>query len=178
MPVIPMNKCNYSPQISPVTIIGLTPPPATGPTLTRRATVLLQYPYASPTTTLEIRAPNTNNKLVPKISRVQAMSRGNELLVYRDPIWPKSTLINWGFEGLTKAEAEACLAFALLTCGQIVKVTDYESRVMRGILINPRNPISQESKEIIPVNPLSLTPREARGTRGWTWKCDLQGSFV
>lgn len=178
MPIVPMNKCTYSPQISPVTIPGLTPPPAVGPVLVRRATVLFQYPYASPTMTLEIRAPSTNNKLVPKISRIQAMSRGNELLVFRDPIWPKSTLINWSFEGLTAEEAEACLSFALVSCGQLIKVTDYESRVMRCILINPQNPISQESKEIIPVIPLSPTPREARGTRGWTFKIDLQGSFV
>lgn len=173
-----MDKCTYSPQISPVTITGLNPPPSTGPTLIRRSTVLFQYPYASPTTTLEIRAPSTNNKLVPKISRIQAMSRGNELLVFRDPIWPKSTLINWSFEGLTAEEAENCLAFCLISCGQLVKITDYESRVMRGILINPRNPISQELKDLIPVVSGSPTPREIRGTRGFTWKCDIQGSFI
>lgn len=173
-----MNKCSYSPQISPVTIDGLTPPPTTGPTLIKRSTVLFQYPFDSPTTTLEIRAPSLNNKIVPKISRVQSLSRGNELLVYRDPIWPKSTIFNWSFEGLTKAEAEACLAFALLSCGQIVKITDYESRVMRCILMNPRNPISQELRDLIPVTPGSPTPREERGTRGFTWKCDLQGGFV
>lgn len=157
-----MDKCTYSPQISPVTIPGLTPPPATGPTLVRRATVLFQYPFDTPTTTLGIRSPNLNNKLVPKISRLQLMSRGNELIVYRDPVWPKSTLLNWSFEGLTKDEAESCLAFSLLTCGRIIKVTDYESRVLRVILINPRNPISQERA----------------GCRAYTWKADMQGSFV
>lgn len=157
-----MDKCSYSPQISPITIPGLTPPAAVGPTLVKRDTVLLQYPYDSPTTTLTLRVPNLNNKLVPKISRIQTLSRGNTLVVYRDPIWPKSTILNWAFEGLTGDEAEACLAFSKLTCGKIIKLTDYESRVLRGILTNPRNPISQERNSC----------------RGYTWKMDFQGAFV
>lgn len=141
-----MDDCTYSPQISPGNA-SRTPIASTMPTLTPASTVELAYPFVSPTSTLTLRNPQFNNKIVPKINRILRYSRGYSLVVYRDPVWLKQTIINWNFVALTKVEAEDALDFFLLTAGKEIKLTDFESRVYKGILLNPENPISQESKD-------------------------------
>ncbi len=140
-----MDECTYSPQISPGNS-NRTPIPDVQPTLTPINYVELAYPFSSPTTTLQLRRPEFNDKLVPKISRILRYSRGNTLRVYRDPVWLKQTIINWNFSGLTKVEAEAALDFFLESVGKEIKLTDYNSQVYKGVILNPENPISQESK--------------------------------
>lgn len=140
-----MDICNYSPQISPGNS-NRTPIASSQPTLTPRDTVLLEYPFDTPTESLELRNPSFNNKIVPKINRILRFSRGRELIVYRDPVWLKQTILNWSFVGLSAAEASAALDFCLTSIGRQIKLTDFESRVYKGVLLNPSNPISQEGK--------------------------------
>lgn len=155
-----MEDCTYSPQISPGS--PLTPMPATAPTLTPRDTILLEYPFVSPTTTLELRNPNFNDKLVVRKSRIYRVSRGNDLIVFKDPIWPKTRIINYAFERLTQVQAQDALDFFEESLGKYIKLTTYESLVYKGIIINPNNPVSQETKSLC----------------SFTLKFDFQGQLV
>ena len=156
-----MDECTYSPQISPGS--PLTPMPETSPvTLVARDTVLIQYPYTSPTHTLELRNPGFNDKLVIQKSRIYRVSRGNDLIVYRDQIWPKARIINYAFEGLTQTQAEDALTFYEVSLGKYIKLTTYESLVYKGIILNPNNPISKETKHDC----------------SYTLKFDFQGTLI
>jgi len=154
-----LNQCEYSPEISPGS--PLTAMPASDITPVDRSTILLEYPYTSPTTTLEIRNPELNDKIVTQVYRVLEYTRGNSLIVFRDPNWFKTYVLNMAFTGLSRDNRNDILAFCRLTAGKYVKLTDYISQTHKGIIMNPDNPITQEN----------------RGC-GYTWKLDFQGSLV
>lgn len=152
-----MELCTYSPQISPGNS-NITPMPETMPlTLVSRETVLLEYPYASPTTTLELKVPQLNDIKLVDFSRIQRRSRGNTLITARKSYWPKSNTFNIAFNFLTASERDDVIAFVKLTLGKEVKYTDHESQEHKVILINPANPLTQEGE----------------GCQ-FTWKVDLQ----
>lgn len=152
-----MELCTYSPQISPGNT-NITAMPATMPlTLVSRDTVLLEYPYSSPTTTLELKVPQLNDIKLLEFSRIQRRSRGNTLVIARKSYWPKSNTFNIAFSSLTAAERDEIIAFVRLTLGKEIKYTDYESQEHKAIIINPSNPITQEGE----------------GCQ-YTWKVDLQ----
>lgn len=154
-----MDYCSYSPQISPGSL--LTPIPSTGPSLVRRETVLLQYPFSSPTTSLEIRNPEFNDKIVLQVSRVQRYTRDYTLDLYRDSKWPKSVVLGWNFVALHLDKCDEIIDFCKLTVGKEIKVTDYDSRILKGIITRPDNPITQEGPNCL-----------------FTWKFDFQGDYV
>lgn len=155
-----MDTCTYSPQISPGNT-NLTAIPSTGPTLVRRETVLLEYPYSSPTTTLEVRNPEFNDKVVLQVSRVQRYTRDFSLDIYRDAKWPKTVVLGWNFVGLSRAKADEIIAFCQLCVGKEIKITDFDSRILKCIMTRADNPITQEGPNCL-----------------YTWKCDLQGDYV
>lgn len=152
-----MENCTYSPQISPGNS-NITPMPADLPyTPVARPTILLEYPYAAPTLTLELRTPEFNDIGLLEFSRVQKRSRGNTLILYRDPIWPKSKTFNFSIRALTQVSRDEIIAFCRASIGQWVKFTDWRSQEHKVIILNPSNSITQEG----------------RGCQ-FTWKVDLQ----
>lgn len=154
-----MDECTYSPQISPGSL--LTPIAANDINVVDRPTILLEYPFVSPTTTLELRNPELNDKIITQVYRVQRYTRDNTLDIYRDPTWFKNGVLNWNFTGLSLDDRNSIISFCRLSAGKYVKVTDYLSQVHKCILINPDNPITQEHSGC-----------------NYTWKCDLQKSVV
>ena len=167
----PMNPCTYSPQIAPGNN-RMDAVPANMRPIVPRGTIRLKYPYDAADIDAFIvllKAPNLRNKFLPKISRIQRESRGGQVIVFRDPVWTKMVVLNWAFEGLTATQAESCLEFSSESCGGIIELIDFESRTMRGIIMNPANPVSQERPDI---------PKPDCQVRGYTWKFDFQGVFV
>lgn len=164
----PMNLCTYSPQIVPgnVRVVAMR---AEQRPITRRDTVVLQYPINDPSIVITLKAPNLNNKMLTKISRIQRMSRGGELICFRDPLWTEKTVLNWAFEGLNSTQAQGCLELCSESCGDLIQIVDYESRTLQGILMNPNNPISQEKPDVTKPDCL---------VRGYTWKMDFIGDYV
>ena len=140
-----MERCEYSPQISPGNP-NLTPMPTLPPVnLVAVAGISLGFPYFNPTTALTLRNPQFNDKLVKKYSRIQRNTRGNTLIVYRDTSWPQANIINYSFIGLSKDEANDALDFYKLSAGKYIRLLTYESLLYKGIILNPNNPVSKES---------------------------------
>lgn len=151
-----MDECTYSPQITPGN--PMTGMPETIPvTLVNRDTILLEYPYNSPTLTLELKNPILGDHDVAEYSRIQRHTRGLGLKLYRDPTWPKSRTFNISFQGLSSTDRNAILAFIRQTAGLELKYTDYYSQVHKVIMLQPKTPITQTGQ----------------GCQ-YTWKTDLQ----
>jgi len=162
----------YQPEISPGST--LTPMPATDITVVNRTTVLLQYPFDVPTTTLTLRAPELSNTIAVQAQRVQGYTRGNTLYQYRDPNWFKTRLFSWTFTGLTRQNRIDILNFVLLSAGQYITVTDYDSQVYKCIITNPDADITQEGPDYAQLPPNSALPAGSL----YTWKVDLQKALV
>lgn len=139
-----MNKCTYSPQISPGNS-ELTAPPASLPVvLVSRDTIVLTYPYVSPTLTVEIRNPELNDKEAHQFKRIVSVTRGNKLIVKRNQNWPRSTRLSYNFIALSKEQAYDILDFIKESLGKEIGLLDYESKQWKGIIISPNEPITQE----------------------------------
>lgn len=151
-----MDECTYSPQITPGN--PMTAMPSELPfEFVERNTILLQYPYDSPTLTLELKNPIPGDHDLSEWSRIQRHTRGLGLKLYRDDDWPKSRTFNISFQALTQTDRDNILSFIRQTAGHELKYTDYLSEVHKVIMLQPRTPISQSG----------------RGCQ-YTWKTDLQ----
>ena len=139
-----MNECEYSPQISPGNA-DITAMSALMPfTPIERETILLEYPYASPTLTLELRNPELNDRKSLVYSRVQRKSRGNSLILFRASHWPKSRVFNISFRALTSSNRDAIISFIRASLGKEIKYTDFLAQEHKVVLINPDAEITQE----------------------------------
>lgn len=156
-----MTLCNYDPQI-----VGgnnsITPPPLTNPkTLVNRTTVLFQYPFDTPSLTLELRNPELNDQRTIDLSRIQRYSIGRELILYRSNNWPKFLSLSYSFRGLKLQQSDNIKTFIKTTLGKEIKFTDYQSQEYKVIITNPREFISEEFANC-----------------GFTWAVNLQGVLV
>ena len=137
-----MIKCTYSPQISPGNS-DLTPIPASGPTLTHRATVEFTYPYVSPSITMEIRNPELGNSLALQLKRIVNTSRGNKVDIYRPQNWPKATILDFEIVGLSWDDVLNLRDFITNSLGKEIGYLDYESQQYRGFITTPGDPVRQ-----------------------------------
>lgn len=145
--------CTYDPQIFSGDF------PTTEPhTLVERSTVLFEYPYDTPTLTLELKTPVFNDQEAIDLSRIQRRSIGGSLIVYRDDDWPKGFSLNYSFENLSLQNKDDIMNFVKQTLGKEIKFTDHVSKVYKVIITNPKDFISDELN-----------------TCGFTWKVNLQG---
>lgn len=137
-----MANCTYHPYISPGNS-DITPPSSTTPVLVERDTIELAYPYASPTTTLELRNPEVNDINTLNQIRLIKRSRGNRLITFRESSWAEYETLAFAFSVLTRDTARELLDFFLESLGKEIKLTDYLSREWQGIILNPTEAINE-----------------------------------
>jgi hypothetical protein len=97
--------------------------------------------------TITLRNPDFGNRHGIEVRRIQQKTRGGDLIVIRDPIWPKTSFFEYKFSFLTQDKLTDLLQFFRDTLGQIITVTDHEGFVRQGIIISPSDPVSQEGRE-------------------------------
>jgi hypothetical protein len=112
-------------------------PSAVEPTLVDAEVVILQYPFDTPTLTLELRSPELNDRRQHALARISRESMGGTPIVFRDGLWPKSTRLVYVFQGLTEAKKVALQAFILASLGKDIKLTDYETQIYKMMIVNP-----------------------------------------
>lgn len=99
------------------------------------------------TRTITLRNPDFGNKHGVEVRRIQAKTRGGDLLIYRDPMWAKTSFFEYKFSFLTQDKLTELLEFMKLTLGQIISITDHEGFTRSGIITSPNDPVSQEGRE-------------------------------
>ena len=110
-----------------------TPPSATCPMpVPGIGTTRLCYPVTSPTVFVNLRSPEYGNKDRLSFNRISRETRGGTLVVYADPIWPKTQTMVLTFRGLTYSQVQAYLTFIDAHLGEEVGFVDWE-----GFYYNP-----------------------------------------
>lgn len=92
---------------------------------------------------IQLRNPDFGNSDTIEIRRINRKTRGLELVVFRDPSWPKTRTFKVNFTFLKQDDLLRLLDFIHRTLGQIVTYTDYNGRVWNGIIITPGDEVSQ-----------------------------------
>jgi hypothetical protein len=105
------------------------------PTLTRRSTIELAYPYSSPTVTAELPAPVFENEEKLEQKFLFRRTRGLVSKIFRDSNWPSYTTLTFICQGCSTVQRAGYLTLVSQSLGDEIRLTDYESRTWRGILI-------------------------------------------
>jgi hypothetical protein len=146
----PCNRKQYIPFQGENTIeTDVTPPSSTlqdpQGSVTDRFS-LYQPPLGIRTDEVIIRAPELDNRDRNAYTRVNRETRGGELIVYADPIWPKVRTMAVTITGITEVEVDALQTFLQDTVGQLIGITDWEGRLWQGFIVNPNEVATQDGK--------------------------------
>jgi hypothetical protein len=142
---ITINFCDYSPGIGEGNFTYV-PPSIIAPTLTRRETTVLTWPYQSPILTVTLRNPEFDNVEQFEFRRINRRTRGGTLDLYRDESWPKVKRLIMSFTYLNEEQRVSLFNFLIRSLGTEIGLLDFESRQWRGILLTPTSAISQPKR--------------------------------
>ena len=113
----------------------------------------LVYPAAGAVTdSCTLRAPNLGNRDRLGFNRINRETRGGTLVVFADPIWPKTQTLVLSFSGLRRSEGLDLLDFLSVHLGQEIGLIDWESRYWRGIVTATTDPVVEDSHDSFSVN--------------------------
>lgn len=148
----PCTRKNYTPFQGENTVNEVfDQPPASLPTVQKDASTdrfVLYYPsHDAIARQLIFRAPELDNRDRNAYTRISQETRGGSLIVYADPIWPSIRSMVVTITGLLKSEVDAYQEFIYATIGQQIEICDWEGRLWAGVIINPDEPVVQDSKE-------------------------------
>lgn len=141
-----ISLCDYAPQIGSTDDTTYTPPSVTPPTLIRRTSTVLTWPYATPSITLEIDNPDFDNVEQFEFRRINRRTRGGTLDFYRDESWIKCKRLIMSFSGLSEIQRNNMLEFLQLSIGTEVGILDFESRQWRGLILTPTTPLEEPGR--------------------------------
>jgi hypothetical protein len=97
---------------------------------------------------LQLINPDFGDRESLEIRRVSRKTRGGDLVVFRDPGWPKFATYQWKWSFLNQGDLSRLLYFVRQSLGQVITVVDYEGRTLTGCIITtPANEVSQEGRE-------------------------------
>lgn len=96
-------------------------------------------------TILTLPKPDMNNADKFDFNRINRRSRGNTLIVYRDPTWPKTRTLSLSFSWIKENKLYEILSFLDLTLGREVFYIDHHGVQWKGIIMTPAAQLTQES---------------------------------
>ena len=154
--IIGNTKCQYSPFVGDTSDPNAPdPPPAEidGPMVGIQVPFQLVYPSTGAVSdSVALKTPNLGNKDRLSFQRVIREARGGTLIVYADPIWPKTQTLALTFTGLLRVEAHELLTFIDDHLGLEIGLIDWEHRYWRGIITQPDEPAIEDKFDRFTVN--------------------------
>jgi hypothetical protein len=109
----------------------------------QRLQLQLMYPADAPITTITLCVPNMGDIRRRDFQRINRRSRGNDLIVYRDPAWVVSDHFTLLVDKLNAAQKQNLINFLEYTTGLYIRMRDYEGNIWKGFITNPNVPITQ-----------------------------------
>lgn len=97
--------------------------------------------------TVTLRDPDFGDTDVVEARRIQRKSRGGDLIMFRDPQWPKTETLTFEFSFLSRLVLLQLLEFIKDTLGQDVLLTDYNGREYTGIITTPSEELAQAGRD-------------------------------
>ena len=141
-------KRYYSPFIGTGTSGNPAPPPTTLAQNLKSGEFSLYYPPAPfvPADIVVLRKPEFGNKDRLHFNRISRETRGGTLIVFADPMWPKTQTLVLTFAALRPDQAFNLQRFMETYLGLEIGLMDWEGRQWTGVIVNPNDPVVQDSK--------------------------------
>ena len=132
----------FAPQVT--VIGGIETPSTTAPVFSHQSTLVLTYPYVSPTLTVTLRSPKLGDSQTVTVESSRQTTLGNALRIGRNPIWPKVDVFSFLFEALTEEVVEEYFEFSIASAGKVIGLRDHRNRQYYGFILNPDGASSSE----------------------------------
>jgi hypothetical protein len=141
-------KREYNPFIGKGTKGNPAPPPTSLAQNLESGKFSLYYPPSphAPADIVVLRKPEFGNKDRLQFNRISRETRGGTLIVFADPMWPKTQTLVLTFAALRPDQAFNLQRFMETYLGLEIGLTDWEGRQWTGVITNPNDPVVQDSK--------------------------------
>ncbi len=122
--------------------------------------VAINYPPQTPSQTvrfvyngytLEIPAPDFGNTLKLEFSRVSQKTRGNDSIIFRPDIWPRSRILTLAFSYLTRVQAQQFKYLLSVSLGRELDYYDHIGRQWRGVILTPGAAVQETMRNVCSV---------------------------
>lgn len=98
------------------------------------------------TKTINLRRPDFDNTHSVELTRINRRTRGNDLIIYRDPIWPKTETLEIRFSYLKQSEIRNLFTFLQESLGKDITYVDYHGQTWIGIIITPGTEVIEANR--------------------------------
>ena len=142
-------------QYHPFVGSGTEHPPLTlvGPMAGIVARFQLVWPATGTVTDyVTLRAPEFGNKDTLTFNRINRETRGGTLIIFANPMWPKTQTLALTFTGLRQIEVQDLLSFLGDHLGLEIGLIDWETRYWKGVITTTTNPVTEDSFDNYTVN--------------------------
>jgi hypothetical protein len=93
--------------------------------------------YAVGSLILRLKPPELGNSDRIEFLRIQRETRGGDLEIFSDPVWPIIETLKYTFKNITRQDASNVFNFLEATVGQTTLLLDYEGNTWTGIISTP-----------------------------------------
>ena len=94
-----------------------------------------------------VMSPDFDNTEALQFTRVNKKTRGGDLIIFRDPQWPKSTTLTYTWKYLGMKDRDNLMTFVSNTVGQVFNLLDYEGNNHSVYIKNPDTDFSRKQKQ-------------------------------
>ena len=106
----------------------------------------LQTTFTFGSRNYSFRRPILGNANDIAFQRINRRTRGGDLIIARDPEWPKTETLVLTFDFDTDAEMKRFLNMLRETAGWFIYYRDHENRLWYGVIQNPDSKATQEGR--------------------------------
>lgn len=94
----------------------------------------------------QLKSPEFGDTDTLEFTRINRRTRGNEIIVYRDTMWPSAQTLNMTFTLLDDVTKEKIFNLINRSIGKNIDFWDHEGFHWRGFITNPDMSVSDDSK--------------------------------
>jgi len=95
------------------------------------------------TISIRLPSPEFDNSDKLDYSRINRKTRGGDLIIFRDPTWPRTRILGMKFTGMDQPKVRKLLDFIKSTLGLTVHLVNYDGLEYDGIIITPTGEVTQ-----------------------------------
>lgn len=97
-----------------------------------------------PKTVVQLRSPEMDDRHRIGFTRINRETRGGELNVFADPLWPEVSTLLFTITNLKKSQADALQDFFQSTLGQQIKLHDWTGTTWLGVVTTPNEVATED----------------------------------
>jgi hypothetical protein len=97
---------------------------------------------------LTLPSPEFDNTDSVELTRINRKTRGGDLVVYRDNMWPLTETLLMRWDKLDKDQIRNLLSFLKLTLGRVIQIVDYNENTYFGIISKPEGTVAQKNSSL------------------------------